>query len=226
MVYSLQKRADIHVPWEDIDTILLDMDGTLLDLYFDNYFWSEHLPLKWGELCGLDLATTRSHLLSRIERKTGTLAWYCLDYWSEQLGLDILALKSDVEHLIAIRPSAEAFLKFVFALAQPVVMVTNAHEALIKMKMDKTGIDAYFDRIVSAHRLGIAKEELGFWGKLAAELDYVPERSLLIDDNVQVLRSARSYGIKHLLTIAQPDSRRPAQVVDEFPTIFSYRDIY
>lgn len=222
----MQQRADIHVPWEDIDTILLDMDGTLLDLYFDNYFWREHLPRKWGELHGLDVTTARSHLLAKIDGKAGTLAWYCLDHWSEELGVDILALKSDVVHLIGIRPSAEAFLKFVSALAQPVVMVTNAHAALIEMKMNKTGIDGYFDQIVSSHRLGVAKEEPGFWGKLAMELDYVPERSLLIDDNLQVLRSARAYGIKHLLTIAQPDSQRPVRVVDEFPAVFSYQDIY
>ena len=214
------------MPWEDIDTILLDMDGTLLDLYFDNYFWSEHLPLKWGELNGLDVAAARTHLFSKIDETMGTLSWYCLDYWSEQLELDILALKADVEHLIDIRPSAEAFLKFVSALEQPVVMVTNAHEDLLAMKMDKTGIDKYFDQMFSSHSLGVAKEEVTFWEKLALELDYVPEKTLLIDDNLHVLRSARDYGIKHLLTIAQPDSQRPAKVVDEFPTVFSYKDIY
>ncbi|HBT55971.1 MAG TPA: haloacid dehalogenase, partial [Pseudomonas sp.] len=30
--------------WNAIDTVLLDMDGTLLDLHFDNHFWLEHMP--------------------------------------------------------------------------------------------------------------------------------------------------------------------------------------
>ncbi len=216
----------MKLPWEDIDTILLDMDGTLLDLHFDNYFWHEHLPRKWAALHGLDLAAAKSQLFSSIEEETGTLAWYCLDHWSEKLGVDILALKADVAHLIGVRPSARAFLEFVAALEQPVVMVTNAHEDLIKIKMNKTGIDAYFDQIFSAHRIGAAKEEAMFWESLAQRLDYAPERSLLIDDNLRVLRAARAHGIKHLLTIAQPDSQRPARRVDEFPAVVSYEDIY
>ena len=27
------------IDWTQLDTILLDMDGTLLDLEFDNHFW-------------------------------------------------------------------------------------------------------------------------------------------------------------------------------------------
>ena len=37
--------AQAIIDWTRIDTILLDMDGTLLDLGFDNFFWREHVPL-------------------------------------------------------------------------------------------------------------------------------------------------------------------------------------
>ena len=36
------------IDWSCIDTVLLDMDGTLLDLHFDNFFWSEHLPRTYA----------------------------------------------------------------------------------------------------------------------------------------------------------------------------------
>ena len=36
------------IDWEEIDTILLDMDGTLLDLNYDLHFWLEHLPLIYA----------------------------------------------------------------------------------------------------------------------------------------------------------------------------------
>ncbi|MCP4043692.1 MAG: haloacid dehalogenase, partial [Gammaproteobacteria bacterium] len=34
------------INWNSIHTVLLDMDGTLLDLHFDNQFWLEHVPLR------------------------------------------------------------------------------------------------------------------------------------------------------------------------------------
>jgi 5'-nucleotidase len=30
--------------WREIDTVLLDMDGTLLDLEFDSHFWLSLVP--------------------------------------------------------------------------------------------------------------------------------------------------------------------------------------
>jgi putative hydrolase of the HAD superfamily len=31
-----------------IDTVLLDMDGTILDLKFDSHFWRELVPTKYA----------------------------------------------------------------------------------------------------------------------------------------------------------------------------------
>ncbi len=35
------------IDWDNIDTVLLDMDGTLLDLGFDNWFWQPHVPEQY-----------------------------------------------------------------------------------------------------------------------------------------------------------------------------------
>lgn len=32
------------IAWQEVDTVLLDMDGTLTDLAFDNYFWQTLVP--------------------------------------------------------------------------------------------------------------------------------------------------------------------------------------
>ena len=213
------------VSWDQIDTVLLDMDGTLLDLHFDNYFWREHLPLKWGEKHAIELDEAKNQLTPRFEKIFGTMSWYCVDYWSEQLQLDIMELKNDVHHLIQVRPHAEPFLQFLRGTDKHVVMVTNSHEKVLEMKLKKTGIDQYFDRIFSSHRLGTIKEERGFWDSLKAECHFDPARTLLIDDNLTVLRAARRYGIRHLLAILQPDSKAARRDTAEFMAITSFEHL-
>ena len=43
---------NLLLPWSGIDTILLDMDGTLLDLHYDNHFWQVYVPEKFAEKPG------------------------------------------------------------------------------------------------------------------------------------------------------------------------------
>lgn len=213
------------IDWKSIKTVLLDMDGTLLDLHFDNYFWQQYLPEYWGRLNNLPADAAKAQLKEWYEKEAGTLSWYCLDFWTDRLQFDVLKLKEDVEHLINIRPHAEVFLQNLAESQYAVVMVTNAHEKLIEMKMDITGIDVFFDHIISAHTIGNAKEEQAFWIKLQQENPFSLEDTILIDDNLTVLRAAREFGIKNLLTIAKPDSRSEEQNPEEFQAIQSFQDL-
>jgi len=210
------------IDWDVIDTVLFDMDGTLLDLYYDNYFWHEYLPEKWGARRGLDLAAAKAELLPRLQQRKGTLSWYCLDYWSAELGLDILGLKRDLDHLIQLRPQAEALLRHVGELGKRRIMVTNAHQKLLDVKLAHTGIGVHFDAVISSHGLGVPKEDTAFWHALYAKLAFDPLRALLLDDNQDVLRAAARYGIRHLIAIQQPDSSVPPRLALEFPSVGSF----
>ena len=213
------------INWNDIDTILLDMDGTLLDLYFDNYFWQEYLPRHWGEKHGLDTEAAKRELIPKFKSREGTLSWYCLDFWSSELNIDVLKLKADIEHLIEVRPSAQEFLESLISRGKMPVMVTNAHQDLITMKLEKTGIGKYFREVISSHRLGAPKEEAEFWHKLNQGMNFIPARTMLIDDNLMVLRTARLYGISNLFSIARPDSHLPVRDTEEFAAIHDFRDV-
>ena len=213
------------IDWRKIDTVLLDMDGTLLDLYFDNYFWQEYLPARWGELHGLDTETAKRNLEPRFRSREGTLSWYCLDFWSRELNIDVLGLKAGVEDLIRMRPSARNFLESLNRRGLQPVLVTNAHRDLISMKLARTGISRYFAHVISSHQYGVPKEEVEFWSKLRENVGFLPERTVLIDDNLTVLRAARAYGIAYLLSIARPDSSEPLRDTEEFTAIHDFLDV-
>jgi len=213
------------INWSSIDTVLLDMDGTLLDLHYDNHFWLEHVPRRYAETRGLALADARAEVLARYKAVEGTLNWYCVDYWSEQLALDIPQLKEEVKHLIAVHPHVIDFLDAVRGSGRRRVLVTNAHGKALALKFRRTALGGHFEAVVCAHDLRLPKEHPDFWQRMQAEQSFVPARTLLVDDSLPVLRSARRYGIAQLLAVRRPDSRQPEKDVGEFDAITSFRDI-
>ena len=213
------------IDWNSIDTVLLDMDGTLLDLHFDNYFWMDHLPRAYAEKHQITEEESSERLHSRFSSNQGTLDWYSLDHWSEQLDMDIPALKRELQHMISLRPHALEFLTQLHQSHRDVVMVTNAHRKTLDIKMDHVDITPWFDRVVVSHELQAPKEQQAFWHKLQALHPFDPARTLLIDDTERVLDSARDYGIIHLLTLLQPDSQRQKRIDTRFPGIHHFDEI-
>ncbi|MEW5789597.1 MAG: GMP/IMP nucleotidase [Pseudomonadota bacterium] len=213
------------LPWAQIDTVLLDMDGTLLDLHYDNHFWQVYVPEKFAERHGLPPGEAHAECFRRYDAKAGTLQWYCVDYWSEQLELDILQLKEEMAHLIAIHPDVPEFLTAVKAAGKRLVLVTNAHRKSLNLKMERTGLAVHFDALHVSHEYGHAKEDPAFWAALRRGEAYDPARSLLVDDSLPVLRAARAYGIAHLRAVFKPDTRLPAKDVADFSAIHRFAEI-
>jgi len=211
------------LPWTEIDTVLLDMDGTLLDLHFDNHFWLEHLPQRYAELHGISRALADAELLPLFHAHAGQLNWYCTDFWSRELNLSIRELKREVAHLIALRPDADTFLAAVRAAGKRVVLITNAHRDSLSLKLERIELAPYFDRLISSHDYGFAKEDQQFWFALQQDLGFAAARSLFIDDSLPILRSARAFGIAQLLAVRQPDSRKGPKDTEEFAAVDDYR---
>jgi len=212
-------------PWQDIETVLLDMDGTLLDLHFDNHFWLTHVPRCYAEKHGLSHDEAYQHLMCRYTEVRGRLDWYCVDFWTRELSLDIEQLKHDIAEKISIRPDVVDFLCWLNKYDKRVVLVTNAHPASLNLKMDKTNLHVHFDKIINAHDVGMAKEQEGFWQKLQDFEPYNKQHTMLIDDNIEVLDSAHEYGIEHCFGIQQPDSRGDIIKNDRFVGLKSFKEI-
>jgi len=217
--------AQPGIDWNAIDTVFLDMDGTLLDLNFDNHFWLEHVPIRYADRLGLTVAEAKADLLPRYARIEGTLEWYCVDHWSRELGLDIALLKQEVDHLITVHPHVTDFLETLAAMGKRRVLVTNAHQKAIALKMERTRLGGYIEHIICAHDLGTPKEAPGFWARVHAIEPFDLDRTLFIDDSPAVLHAAQDYGFRWLLMVLKPDSRAPTRAAGDFPAIRDFADL-
>lgn len=212
-------------PWKEIDTVLLDMDGTLLDLHFDWHFWMEYLPQVYAEKNGLSLKDAKDEVRQKIHSQQGTLNWYCLDYWSETLNLPVAQLKQTLKHMIQAHPEVITFLQRLKSLNKTVVMVTNAHRDSLSLKLEQTEIGDYFDVLISAHDFGMPKEDERLWSEIQQVVSYDPQRTLLIDDNIQALKSAQNYGIKFLIAAVHVSPKMPKIDPKGFPAFENFNEL-
>lgn len=185
------------------------MDGTLLDLAYDNVMWMTRVPAAFAAAMSVSETVAKEQIYAVYRQLEGTLDWYCLDHWSERLGVDVMALHREHRGEIAYLPGAKAFLEFAARSEMRVVLVTNSHSDTLKLKAEETGLGAYFDAIYSSHGIGHPKEEQAFWHAVAESEALDSETTVFVDDNVQVLASAQTYGLRRLLQVTHPDSSQP-----------------
>lgn len=212
-------------PWQEIDWVLLDMDGTLLDKHFDDYFWETLVPREFARRQNLDLDAAKKEVFRRYQREEGTLNWTDIDFWSRELDLDIPALKEGIRHLIEVHPDTEEFLQFLREMGKKVALVTNAHYKTLNLKMNHVGLLGYFDAVVSSFDLGTPKENGGFWDILEERLGFEKQHALLVDDNADVLAAARRYGLKYLFFKAKSSSQQGPEAHPDFSSIESFKEL-
>ena len=211
--------------WQRLDTVLLDLDGTLLDLAFDSAFWSQHVPAAYAGRQNISLDQARERLRPLFAAREGTLDWYCIEFWSRELGLDIRALKRQRAHGIRWLPGAREFLEGVRRLGKRLVLVTNAHPDTLAIKNERTEVVRYFDAGFSSHAFGAPKEDPRFWRAFAQVERFDPARSLFVDDSLNVLRAARAAGLDTLYAVRCPDSSCGARAQQEFPAVDAVGDL-
>jgi putative hydrolase of the HAD superfamily len=198
-----------YLNWDEIDDVLLDMDGTLLDRHFDNFFFEEELPRRYAVLHGLTHEGSRDRLMAMYRSVEGELAWTDLDYWTERVGIDVVALHKELDHLVGFLPSTETFLRDLKILGRRVTILTNAHQAGVDVKIAKTGLDRHVDRIVTASEVGYLKMRPAYWPACQQLVGFNPERALFIDDDEGCLAAAKQFGIAHLVHSAKSSSQLP-----------------
>lgn len=210
---------DQIVNWEKVEWVILDMDGTVLDLAYDNYFWRQLVPQRYAELRGLTLEQARVELEPRFLEIQHTLPWYCTDYWSKLTGLNMAALKREIKHLIGPLEGSVEFLHAVKASGRKLWLATNAHRDSWSLKLEHTGLTPLFEQIVCSHDYGAPKEAPQFWQRFIAQHPFEIERALFVDDSLPVLRAARNFGVGQVVAISHPDTTMPPREINEFPAV-------
>jgi putative hydrolase of the HAD superfamily len=213
------------INWTDIDTVLLDMDGTLLDRHFDDHFWLEHVPKRYAACRNIPIDEAKELLYRLFRSQENTLNWTDLDYWTEKLGLDIPLLKREVDHLIAVHPFVTEFLLFLKQHAKVIYLVTNAHSKTLALKLKKTRLGPYFTGIVSAHDLGVPKEDVAFWERLKGVVTYEPTRTLLGEDSETNLATAEAFGIAYPIYMSRFSSTVTPRVSARFASIHYFNQL-
>lgn len=210
------------IEWNEIDDVLLDMDGTLLDRHFDNFFFEEELPRRYAALRALPFEEARERLIAMYRSVEGELAWTDLNYWTRRVGIDVVAMHKELDHMIGFLPGAEEFLRHLRQLGKRVTIVTNAHSTGVSVKVAKTGLDRYVNRIVDAFEVGYLKMRPEYWPNCQQLLSFDPSRTLFMDDDEGCLMAAKEFGVAHLVHSAKSSSQLPPAPLSQFFSIAGF----
>ena len=201
------------------------MDGTLLDKYFDDYFWEHLVPEKYAEIHNITFGRAKEELMKKYKVHEGTLNWTDLDFWSNQLKIDIPAMKEQIKHLIEVHPHVENFLRMLGKEKKKVFLVTNAHYKSIDLKFKKTLIGKYFDAVLTSFDAGYPKEDIKFWEVAEKRLGFDKGKTLFIDDTEEILKTAKKFGIKYILYKARANSKVKPGKSNDFMHIIDFDEL-
>lgn len=211
--------------WHDIDTVLLDMDGTLLDLEFDSHFWQQLVPQTLSEKRAIPFEDARKLIHDEYLAVQHTMNWYCFDYWCERLDLDIYQMTSEVGSRARLRVDTEPFLQALRQAGQRTILLTNAHPHSLAVKVEYTGLDQHLDLLLSTHTFGYPKEDQRLWQAVQQQTGFDPQRTLFVDDGEPILDAAREFGIRYCLGVQNPDSSMANKTFQRHPSMSDYRQL-
>jgi len=201
-----------------IKNFLIDLDGVILDLKYDSFFWKEHIPKIYSKLHQISYKEAQTITKQIFNYKKKTMDWYDINYWSNMLSFDVNKEKENNMERIALINGSKNFLEDLIRHDKNLYLITNAHPKTLQIKLKKYNIRKYFKSIICSHELNYIKEETQFWYILKNKLNIRFEDSVLIEDSLDNLMAAQSAGLKNLVYVSKksPQSRIIKPVTIEY----------
>ena len=182
--------------FKDIECLLIDMDGVILDNAYDNDFWQNQIPEVIADSKGIEFDDAKRLAIQIFNYKKNTKDWYDVDYWSNMLSIDIEAQKRSEKSFsrISLYDGVIDTLS-ILKNKTKMILITNAHRKTLNIKLEKYNLTPYFDEMVCAHELNYVKEDIQLWYMLRSKyrLDY--EKTLLVEDTINNINVGLSAGI-------------------------------
>lgn len=221
----MSTQAHSSPDWTSIDTVCLDLDGTLLDQAYDNHIWRDLVPQRFAVANSLEMHAAYAEIARRFAERSGTIDWYCIEYWSRNLGIDIGALHREVRSHVAWLPGAREFLEQMRGQGKRLLLLTNSHPVALAVKHEQTGVLDLLDASVTSHDFGYPKEDARFWQAAISRLRFDPGRSLFVDDNSRMLAAATAAGIRWVYGVRHWDTRGSRREHVDHPAVDSVSDL-
>ena len=206
--------------------MLLDIDGTLLDLHYDNFVWDKVVPEAYAQFKQLPYPEAKEQLFAEMRQVHGSIEFYSFDFWQRQTGLDITDLHQQQSQLIGVRADAEAFLDWLQQSPHQAIIATNADHNSLGIKDKIIGLSKRVDQIYSSQDFGCPKEHQNFWHQLQNQCGFDPKRTLFLDDTERVLNAAAKFGIREVWQVRTPDSQRGPRPESIHPGLDHFHEIY
>jgi len=215
--------------FKDIECLLIDMDGVILDNAYDNDFWQNQIPEVIADSKGIAFDAAKRLAIQIFNYKKNTKDWYDVDYWSNMLDIDIEAQKRSEKSFsrISLYDGVIDTLN-VLKNKTKMILITNAHRKTLNIKLEKYNLTPYFDEMVCAHELHYVKEDIQLWYMLRSKyrLDY--EKTLLVEDTINNINVGLSAGISGAIYVGDEKFTVSDQIIklssiDQILSAVNYR---
>jgi putative hydrolase of the HAD superfamily len=198
--------------------ISFDMDGTLVDPEFTDWVWGHGIPTLYAEKAGLPFEEAKGFVVKEyLKVGEGAIEWYDIKYWFGffQLAENWKVLMEQYTDKIKVYPDVHPLLERLRD-NYPLVLTSNAGREFIRMEMEATGLDRYFDRIFSATSdFGEVKKTVGFYQRICRILGARPQEIVHVGDHYEFdYLVPSSLGI-HAFYLDRSDGRRGKFVISD-----------